>query len=266
MADRSRFPKPGSSRPEVREVPASARPPGRQGRQGRQGRSERGGIPVAAPFRNPLAPVVPAPQPTLLPLIGVNDEILPAFERTLQPIVERAQAGDRDARDALFASFQPKIMRFARRINVPFAPGGARGLWERDDVAQEAYLVFLGVIESWPPAIPFGRYFLANFPWRLRDAVYRGFARRGTPPRTVAVAYDAPGWQDTVADDAAPAAESRALIEALAASFEPPLDDILRLHILDGLTLTDTAARIGISRRTITRHWHTILVRLRPAP
>jgi len=254
MADRSRFPKPHSPRPAVREIPARA--PGR----------DRSLIPVAAPFRNPLAPVAPPAQPILLPLVGVNDELLPAFERTLGPIVERAQAGDLAARDALFASFQPKIMRFVRRIRVPFVPDGARGLWERDDVAQEAYLVFLGVIESWPPAIPFGRYFLANFPWRLRDAVYRGVARRGVPPRTVAVTFDGPGWTDSVADDSAPDVETRILIEALAASFEPPLDDILRLHILDGLTLTATAERIGISRRTITRHWHSILVRLRPTP
>jgi len=254
MADRSRFPKHPSPHPGVREVPAPTR----------RRRRDRSRIPVTAPFRNPLAPIVPPTQPTLLPLIGVNDELLPAFERTLQPIVERARAGDRDARDALFASFEPKIMRFVRRIRVPFAPDGARGLWERDDVAQEAYLVFLGVIESWSPAIPFGRFFLANFPWRLRDAVYRGVARRSIPPRTTAVTFDAPGWTNWIADDAALAAETHVLIETLASSFEPPLDDILRFHILDGLTLTATAERIGISRRTITRHWHTILVRLRP--
>lgn len=255
MADRSRSPKHLSPHPPAREIPAPAR----------NGSRNRPLIPVAAPFRNPLAPVLPPPQPTLLPLVGVNDEILPAFERTLQPIAERAQAGDRDARDALFASFQPKIMRFVRRIRVPFVPDGDRGLWEREDVAQEAYLVFLGVIESWPPALPFGRYFLANFPWRLRDAVYRGVARRGVPPRTVAVVFDAPGWTDRIADDATATTETRVLIEALASSFEPPLDDILRLHILDGLTLTDTAVRIGIGRRTVTRHWRTILIRLRAA-
>lgn len=261
MADRSRSSKHPSPPSPVRELPASARRRDRQDREGRQGGA---GIPVAAPFRNPLAPVPPPSQPTLLPVIGVNDEFLPAFERTLQAIAERAQAGDRDARDALFAAFQPKIMRFVRGIHLPFAPEGARGLWERDDVAQEAYLVFLGVIESWSPTIPFGRYFLANFPWRLRDAVYRGVARRGTPPRTFAVAFDAPGWRDSVADPSAPAAETRALIEVLAASFEPPLDDILRLHILDGLTLTAIAGHLGVSRRSVTRHWHSIVVRLRP--
>lgn len=221
-------------------------------------------IAVAPPFRHPLAPVVPSVQPALLPVIGVNDEILPACERTLQPIAERAQLGDHAARDALFAAFQPKIMRFVRRIRVPFAPGGAHGLWDRDDVAQEAYLVFLGVIESWRPAIPFGRYMLANFPWRLRDAVHRGIARRGIPPRSTVVSMDRADW---IADRSAEVTESRAMIEALASSFEPPLDDVLRLHILEGLSLTATADRLGVSRRTASRYWRAIVIRLRePAP
>jgi RNA polymerase sigma factor (sigma-70 family) len=217
-------------------------------------------IAVAAPFRHPLAPTPPPAQPALLPVIGVNDEILPAFERTLQPIAERARLGDHAARDALFAAFEPKIMRFVRRIRVPFAPGGAHGLWDRDDVAQEAYLVFVGVIESWSPAIPFGRYMLANFPWRLRDAVHRGIARRGIPPRSSVVSMDRAGW---IADRSARETESRAMIEALASSFEPPLDDVLRLHILEGLSLTATAARLGVSRRSASRYWRAIVTRLR---
>ena len=217
-------------------------------------------IAVAPPFRNPLAPIPPSVQPTLLPVIGANDEILPAFERTLQPIAERARLGDHAARDALYAAFEPKIMRFVRRIRVPFAPGGAHGLWDRDDVAQEAYLVFLGVIESWSPTIPFGRYMLANFPWRLRDAVHRGVARRGIPPRSTVVSMDGADW---VADRSAQVTESRALIEALASSFEPPLDEVLRLHILEGLSLTATAERLGVSRRSASRYWRAIVIRLR---
>jgi len=191
---------------------------------------------------------------TLLPVLGTDDEMTSAFERRVQAIAKRAQDGDQAARDALYAAFEPKIRRFARNI---------RGrLWERDDVVQEAYLVFVGVVDRWPPATPFGRYFLAHFPWRLRDAVYRGIGRGIVPPRFDAVPYDAPGWQHTVADQGAPDAESRALIEALASSFESPYGDILRLHILDGFTLTETAGLLGVSRRSVTRYWHAILIRL----
>lgn len=213
-------------------------------------------------FRNPLAPVADPSPPVLLPLIGLDDDITLSLEQALHPVAVRAQDGDRAARDALYTAFEPKLMRFARRIRVPFAPGGAKGLWDRDDVVQETYLVFTAVVGNWPPAIPFGRYLLAHFPWRLRDAVHRGVGRRSVPPRTFGVPIES-GTSDMVADMSTVAAEQRALLAALAASLAPPLDEVLRLHIIDGLSLTETANRTGVSRRTVTRHWRTIVTGLR---
>jgi len=239
--------------------PARARPSLQKVRERRVAHPT-SGVLVPEGFRNPLAPVTNAPPPALLPLIGLDDDISPALERTLHPVAVRAQAGDWAARDALYTAFEPKLMRFARRIRVPFAPGGAKGIWERDDVTQEAYLVFIGVVESWPPSIPFGRYVLAHFPWRLRDAVHRGVGKRSVPPRTFGVPIES---GDLVADGSTAAEEHRALLRALAASLAPPRDEILRLHIIDGLSLKETASRIGVSRRTVTRHWGAIVVELR---
>lgn len=199
-------------------------------------------------------PRIPA-RPAILPMFGVDDELAAAFECSVHPIAECARAGDRDARDTLYVVFEPKIMRFAGSIHS--------FLCDRDDVAQEAYLAFLGVVERWPPFIPFGRYFLAHFPWRLRDAVHRGIGSGGVPTRFVAVPFDAPGWEDTVADHSTRVNEERTIIRVLAASFEAPLAAVVRMHILDGLTLTETAERLGMSRRTATRHWRTVLGRLR---
>lgn len=209
-------------------------------------------------FRNPLAPVIP--NRVLLPVIGANDELLPAFERILEPIAYRAWSGDRAARDALFAAFEPKLMRFARGIHVPFAPPGAFAIWDRDDVAQEVYLAFVDVIASWTPHIPFGRYVLAHFPWRLRDVVYRGLARPVVPFGLIAVPAERIDW---MGDASAEAAESLVLLESLAVSFAPPYDDILRWHIGDGESLMTIAGRLGCSRRTATRRWRFILDRLR---
>jgi len=196
----------------------------------------------------------------LLPLIGIDDDLDAVLERTLQPVAVRALTGDWAARDALYAAFQPKLARFIRRIRVPFAPDGCTGLWERADVEQEAYLAFAGVVESWPPEIPFGRYVLAHFPWRLRDAVYRGVGRRGVPPRMSAVPI-VDG--EAFGDHASGGDEQWILIDALAASFEPPLDDLLRLRILDRQTLAEAATHLGVSRRSASRYWRTILIRLR---
>lgn len=196
-------------------------------------------------------------QHATLPIFDTDAELCSAFERMIQPIVERAQAGDRAARDEVFVAFEPKIRRFVRRVQLPLSPHGACGLWDRDDVYQEACLVFFRLVERWPLAIPFGRYFLAHFPWRLRDAVTRGVARRGVPPRSTVVSLDAPGMTDRIADDAGGDWEAWVLIDALASSLASPLDDILRLHVLDGLTLVATAERLGVSRRTVSRHWRT---------
>ncbi len=196
------------------------------------------------------------------PMLDVDDAMTAMLERAIQPVAVRAKTGDHEARDHLYASFESKILRFVRRTRVPFAPDCGSGHWDREDVAQEAYLVFITLIDRWPPAIPFGRYFFAHFPWRLRDAVNRQVARRGIPPRSTVVSMDLADW---VADHAAREFESRALIEALASSFEPPLDEVLRLHILEGLSLTETADRLGVNRRSVSRYWRVVLMRLRVA-
>ncbi|MGC4193050.1 MAG: sigma-70 family RNA polymerase sigma factor [Thermomicrobiales bacterium] len=216
-------------------------------------------------FRNPLAPFAPAPAPAshqrvLLPVIGVNDELTPAWERAIAPIVARAACGDRIARDALYAAFEPKLMRFVRGVRIPWAPGGAVACWDRDDVAQEAWFAFLDVIATWEEPVPFGRYVLAHFPWRLRDLVYRGVARSSVPPGTVPVTIEGREW---LADDSAGALESRMLLDALAESFEPPYGDIIRLHIGEGMSLMTVAARLGCSRRTLSRRWRKVRERLR---
>lgn len=217
---------------------------------------------VAVPegFRNPLAPAINVAAPALLPLIRVEDDISPHLDRALHPVAVRAQNGDWSARDTLYMAFEPKLMRFARRIRVPFAPEGAYGLWERGDVNQEAYLAFVGVIESWSPEIPFGRYVLANFPWRLRDAVHRGIGKRTVPPRMYGVSIES---SELIADGSTAREEQGVMLRVLAASLGTPLDEVFRLHVIEGLTLTETAGRIGVSRRTVTRYWHDVVLELR---
>ncbi len=212
-------------------------------------------------FRNPLAPVT-SPPPTLLPLIGANAELTPALERHLHPVAVRALHGDREARDALYRAFEPKLRRFVRRIPTPYAPAGSQGLWDSEDVSQEGYLVFVTLIDHWSPQIPFGPYILANFRWRLHDAVFRRVARRGVPPRTTSVSLDA---IDAGPDHASPDAADDSLIAVLAGALEPPLDTMFRLCIVEGLSITRAGRRIGLSDSTARRHWRAIVIRLRAA-
>jgi RNA polymerase sigma factor (sigma-70 family) len=129
------------------------------------------------------------------------------------------------------------------------------GIWDRDDVEQEAWLVFNELIEQWSPDRPFGRYILATFPWRLRDAIYRGIGRRGVPSRMALVPI---GDHDWLHDGSAAADEATVLLNVLAERLPALQAEILRRHVGDGETLTEIARKLDISRRTITRQWRAV--------
>lgn len=193
--------------------------------------------------------------PVLVPVVNAGDDVGPTLERRLAPTVQRAHLGDKDARAALFLAFRPKLIRFIRRIPTPRTRPDQVGLWDRDDVEQEAWIVFNELIAQWSPERPFGRYVLANFSWRLRDAVYRGVARRGVPPRMTLVPI---GDHDWLHDGSAAGAEARALLNAVAERLPDIQGVILRRHIGDGEALSVIARDLGVSRRTVTRHWRIV--------
>lgn len=193
--------------------------------------------------------------PALVPIVNATDDLSSVLERRLAPTVLRAHLGDNDARDALFLAFRSKLARFIRRIHTPRTRPDQVGIWDREDVEQEAWLVFDELIRSWTPERPFGRYILATFPWRLRDALNRGVARKGVPPRMTLVPI---GDQDWLHDGSAASDEARALLNAVADHLPEIQGIILRRHIGDGDTLTVIAHDLGVSRRTITRHWRAV--------
>jgi RNA polymerase sigma factor (sigma-70 family) len=196
----------------------------------------------------------PAP-PAIVPVVTAADDLSATLERRLLPTVQRAHAGCQEARDALYIAFGPKLERFTRRVHAPFLGDDRTGVWDRDDVEQEAWLVFDELIAQWTPERPFGRYILATFPWRLRDAVYRGIGRRGVPSRMALVAI---GEHDWLRDGSAAADEAQVLLEIIAERLPAMQAMILRRHVGDGETLSAIARDLDISRRTITRQWRAV--------
>lgn len=196
-----------------------------------------------------------APIPAVVPVVSAADDLSPALERRLFPTVQRAHAGCHDARDALYIAFRPKLERFIVRIRVPRLGPSLIGIWDAGDVEQEAWLVFGDLIRQWTPDRPFGRFVLATFPWRLRDAIYRGIGRRGVPPRMTTVPI---GDQDWLHDGSAGADEAHALLNALAAHLPEVQGMILRRHVGEGETLTEIANDLALSRRTVTRQWRAV--------
>lgn len=207
---------------------------------------------VSAPFRHPLAPVAPTSGPILLPVIARHSDLTPALERLLRPVALRAHHGDWAARDALFAAFEPKLERMARKIWTPSASETTCGTWDYDDLWQEAWIVFANLLEAWPPHIDVGRYLLANFPWRLRDVVNRSLRRGAFPPRVQVLSTPS----DELADPHAhTSSEERTLLNLLADDLEPLQADIFRRHVFDHQSIAAIARDLGIGERTARRHW-----------
>lgn len=208
--------------------------------------------------RRDTASTIPsATAPAIVPVVNAEDDVSAALDRRLLPTVQRAHAGCNDARDALYIAFRPKLRRFIRGIRVPRTGRDQIGIWDIEDVEQEAWLVFDELIRQWTPDRPFGRYVLATFPWRLRDAVYRGVARRGVPPRMTMVPIG-DGYQDWLRDGSAASDEAQVLLDALAERLPEIQGAILRRHVGEGETLTAIARDLGVGRRTITRQWRAV--------
>ena len=192
--------------------------------------------------------------PVALPLIDADADMSDALERRLRPIVQQAQAGDTGARDALWFALWPKLQRMTWNVPAPRS-----GIWDHDDVTQEAWLAFEQLVRSWPGDRPFGRYVLASFRWRLRDRVTRGIGRPAVPPRTITVRIDD---ELQVRDQRAGEAFACAEIHILADSLPAFQGALLRRHILGGESLVSIAADHGVSKRTSVRHWREVRAQL----
>ena len=197
----------------------------------------------------------PARNRPLLPVIGADDVILPAFDDTLGDLAICAQGGDQEARDALYAAFLPKLTRLMSPLRPPFAPPGAQGIWNRDDVAQEAYLVFVELIDAWSRDVSFTAYVLSRFPWRLKDVIHRGIGKSPVPPRQYGVPME---HAEPIAGEEGNAEGATAVLDALLEILPEPLGAVLVAHVVHGKTKTEIAVELGVSRRTMVRYWQEI--------
>jgi RNA polymerase sigma factor (sigma-70 family) len=218
-------------------------------------------VTVPEGFRHPLAPLPSPAPPLLLPVISAVADMSDGLERVLRPVAERAQDGDRAARDALYHAFEPKLHRIEQRF-ARVALDRPTALWDRGDLANEGYLVFVGLIASWNRERPFGRYVLSAYRWRLGDVIYRGIGRSSAPGRWVVGVRD---HRLEAISEAQREVEAASLVETLVATFEAPFDTVLRLHVVEGYSLVDVARMTGVSRRTVNRYWARIRRRLRAA-
>lgn len=193
---------------------------------------------------------------TLLPVIGADDIILPAFDETLGSFAIRAQQGDTDARDALFFAYLPKLERLMNVIHTPPVRAGTTSTWDRDDVEQEAYLVFVELVAAWCGDVSFTSWLLARFPWRLRNTVRGGVGKPSTPPRQWVVPIEEAEPEPVEMEDIDP--EDEKVVHALLDVLPEHLAQVLIAHAFHGTPKAQIARDMGHSRRTIVRYWKQI--------
>lgn len=117
----------------------------------------------------------------MLPLdIPARGEIGPELLNGVQLLAKRAKSGETAARDALYFSLQPRIDCIGWALRPWPNSSTMVGIWGRDDVLQESWVVFSELLSSWDGTMPFIPYFLARFAWRLRDRIFRGIGKSQT--------------------------------------------------------------------------------------
>lgn len=181
--------------------------------------------------------------------LGGDFELSWGLERELDRLARAARI-EPVARNALYAALAFKVRRF-------LAPYRARvtAVGDFEDLEQEAFLVFVGLVTSWRGTGSFVRYFLGFFPWRLRHAIE---AHQSRWPCERLVPWDA----ERAPDIAAGGDIACALLPPELGSLTATEAELLRLHVMEDLPLATIAPRFGWSRRTIFRRWADLRSRL----
>ncbi|MDQ6602232.1 MAG: sigma-70 family RNA polymerase sigma factor, partial [Chloroflexota bacterium] len=172
-----------------------------------------------------------------------------------------ARAGDRGARDALWLAVGPRLAQMAHRAAWAFPT------LERDDAVQETFPIFAGLVATWPgpeaTGAGFATYLFGMFRWRLYS-ILRTYERR-FPATTTAWNTGAERYAIAPPPVHAPVAwhEYGVDFPAFIARLPDHEQEILLLRIREGLDTRDIAARLGLTPRTVSRHWNVTLGRLR---
>ena len=136
-------------------------------------------------------------------------------------LAQEANSGDPTARDVLWASFKPRLER--RSWVLKPWPNTSRftGIWDRDDVRQESWVVFAELLAAWDGEVSFVPYLLARFNWRLRDRILRGIGKRQNQFGSTRVSEDMLNdlLYATVAEQPESVAIARKLLEELLKRF-----------------------------------------------
>jgi RNA polymerase sigma factor (sigma-70 family) len=195
-------------------------------------------------------------RPALAPAIAPNGSVSTESDTILGALGQRALAGDRDAQNALFAAFAPRLGHWVRRAQNRCRQYGVDPAIEDEDIAQQAFVVFADLLHSWDGRGSLSAFIIAFYPWRLSDSI-RGMSDPRLSQSQVSFTPDG------LVDGSYAADEANALLETLAGEMSPRDGQILLLRVRDRLDWTEIAEQIGVHKRTALRDWKRIMNMLR---
>ncbi|MGI8690783.1 MAG: sigma-70 family RNA polymerase sigma factor [Thermomicrobiales bacterium] len=158
------------------------------------------------------------------------------------------QAGEVGGRDLLWLIVGQRLVRRAVWWVGRFVPS----VWV-DDVAQETWLAFEGLVAAWRPAVAvltgFARYLFGLLPWRVVTACRRLAGER---------------WQSPVGSWHAVADEEGAIIRAVdmgaaARGLSPGDRDIVVLCVVRGMEWAEIGRAVGLSAGAARTRYRSIV-------
>lgn len=179
---------------------------------------------------------------------------------TLTELIHRAQDGDPEAADALFAATYPQLRRLAR---ARLRDGGRNALLDTGSLVHESYLRFAS---SGQLQIQDRVHFL-RWAGRVMRSVIVDIARRCKAERRGGAAPHVTlttqlGAQTTGGED-----EILRVHEALEglATADPRLAQVVEMRYFGGMTEPEIAQALGVTDRTVRRDWEKARLLLREA-
>jgi RNA polymerase sigma factor (TIGR02999 family) len=175
----------------------------------------------------------------------------------LADLATRAEAGDGDARDALFTALYAELHRLAE-IHLHRSPGNVT--LSATTLLHEAYMDIAGRSSL---AFPDRNRFLQYASRAMRGLVIEYMRRRGARKRGGELTFT------TLDEDRVQSSESTPDVESLGTALEtltdldPSLAELVDLRFFCGFSMAEIAGIRGMSERSVQRDWTKARVLLR---
>lgn len=177
----------------------------------------------------------------------------------LTQLIHLAQAGDRDAADALYASTYADLRRLARSR---LRSGGRYTLLDTCSLVHESYVRF---VRHGHPSLQ-GRLHFMRWAAQVMRSVIVDFVRRRVAARRggrgARVDYDVE--QAAIARGEDEILSVHQALERIAAVDERMMQ-VVEMRYFGGLTEPEIAAALGVTERTVRRDWNKARLLLREA-